>query len=302
VVRIAFYLLIIVLVGCALFLCASKVEIAALIWRFHSGDFRASMKLSASGGLGKAAQKEVERYCHLLLIPALDEGAPGTLSKLYSLGQTGSAALNNYFVNALSETAIEIPVSSSQRLTQTLPQDVKHLLFLNKDGELEVAGEAFQANAPSAGNAVLFVDSQTSFEYLLLVLETLGKGNTRAIFFAANSDGKFSFARVELTTPGLLYTLFPNTLVVLSDENSFFNHTKTQDSAAFSRAIERARKESPSPNFFVRFIVGETVHFDPLFKLITFCLENETSPLFKLLTDEDAYIPDEEAELQGRKK
>jgi hypothetical protein len=299
VVRLAFYLLVIAVVGSALFLCASKVELAALVWRFDSGELGASKRLQS---LGDAAQKEVQKYCYLILTPALDDGTPGALSKLFILGETGQAALNNYFAKTLSETAVEIPVSTSRSLPHTLSQDAKHFLFLNRDGTLEVAGEAFEPNAPAAGSAALFVDRETPFEHLLTVLETLAKENTRTVHLAASAEGKLLFAKVELTTPAVIYTLFPHTLVALSDENSFFNHTKTSDSAAFARAIERAREEAIRPNFYIRFIVAETVHFDTLFKLITFCIEKETSPLFKLLTDEDAFILNDEAERQGLKQ
>lgn len=298
-VRVSFHLLIIVVLGSALFLCGSRVEVAALIWRFHGADLTTSVRLRS---LGKPAQKEVEKYCHLLLTPALDEGTPGTLSKLYILGQTGNTTLNNYFANTLHETEVEIPVSTSHKLAQTLPQDVKLFLFLKRDGTLEVAGEAAQSGTQNIESAAIFADIETPFEHLLTVLEALARERAHTVYLAASCEGKFSFARARLITPGLTYTLFPNTLVALSDENSFFNHTKTSDPAAFERAIERAREESPVRNFSVRFVVAGSVRLEPLFKLMTFCLEKETSPLFKLLTDEDGFILDEEATLQGLKQ
>ena len=297
--RLAFYLLVIAVVGSALFLCASKVELAALVWRFDSGDFTALKRLQS---LGEAGQKEVQKYCRLVLTPALDDGTPGAISRLFFLGDTGYTTLNNYFAGALSETAVEIPASTSRSLPHTLSQDVEHFLFLGRDGTLEVAGEAFEPNAPAAGSTALFVDRETPFEHLLTVLETLAKENVCTVYFAASVEGKLSFAKVELTSPARIYVPYPHRLVALSDENSFFNHTKTQDPAAFARAIERAREESIRPNFHVRFIIAEIVRFDSLFKLITFCLEKETSLILRLLTDEDAFILDEEAELQGLKQ
>jgi hypothetical protein len=298
-IRISLYIFTVVVLASVLLLCGSKVEVSALIWRLHSADLGASYKLQS---LGIPARKEVQKYCHLLLFPALDDGTPGALSRFHALGETGRLALNNYFANTLSEIGIEIPDSSSPHFVQTLPRDVSHIFFLSKDGELEVSGESFEANAPSAQKAALFGDRETPFATLLVVLESLAKENTRTVYFAARAGNQFSFANVELTTPASLYTPLPNTLIALSDENSFFNHVRTQDKTEFLRAIDYAREDSPNPDFLVRFVVAENVHLETLFNLITFCLENRTRPLFKLLTDEDASILDKEAEHQGLKR